>query len=113
MATNVKRTQVDGTIVIDAGATVATNKLFVVGEVVCLSKEAMVSGTPKAAFIKDIEVEYAKLSTDTVTTGIILYFDGANDRLTITAASLKKAGIAGNAAGSGVATCRLHLGVIR
>lgn len=46
----------------------------------------------------------AKLSTDVVTRGAVLYWDAGNSRLTLTASTHVVAGFAHSAAGSGVST---------
>jgi len=53
--------------------------------------------------------ELPKLSTDVVTQGATLYWDAANTRLTVTAGSLKVAGAAVTAAGSGATSVRVKL----
>jgi predicted RecA/RadA family phage recombinase len=55
----------------------------------------------------------AKLSTDVVAQGAILYWDAGNSRLTVTASTHKKAGLAAGAAGSGVSTVAVDLGQTR
>ena len=51
-----------------------------------------------------------KLSTDVVVVGAPLYWDDAESRLTVTAGSLKQAGWAVEAAGSGVSIVAVKLG---
>jgi predicted RecA/RadA family phage recombinase len=115
MAANVKREREDGTILVTNVATdKASGKLIVVGELVCMHKKAqLASATLCPVFVKGVEVLYTKLTTDAVTEGCKLYFDDTNDWLTITADSLKYAGIATAAAGTTVTTCRCHLGLKR
>lgn len=52
---------------------------------------------------------YAKLSTDVVTQGALLYFDAGNNRLTLTASTHEVAGYAFAAAGNGVTTVDVKL----
>lgn len=53
--------------------------------------------------------ELAKLSTDVVTAGAKLYWDNTNFRLTLTASTHVFAGWAYEAAGNGVALCKVEL----
>ena len=51
----------------------------------------------------------AKLSTDVVAQGDLLYWDATNSRLTTTASTHKQAGYAAAAAGAGVTTVAISL----
>lgn len=115
MAENVKRTRDDGTILVtNVAATKTAGQLIVAGSLVCLHKlDQASSATNCPVFVEGVEITYAKLSTDVVAEGAILYYDATNDRLTVTASTHKMAGTAAAAAGSGDTTCRLHLGLIR
>lgn len=115
MAANVKRTRAEGTILVTNIATAKTaGQLIVVGELVCCHKaDQAISATNCPVWVEGVEISYAKLSTDVVTEGAILYFDSTNNRLTLVAGAWKKAGVAAAAAGNGVTTVRCHLGLIR
>jgi len=115
MAANVKREREDGTILVtNVGTAKAAGKLIVVGELVCMHKNNQaISATNCPVFVKDIEILYTKLTTDLVAEGAKLYFDDTNDYLTVTAGSLKYAGLAAAAAGTTATTCRCHLGLKR
>lgn len=116
MATNIMR-EVGKPAVIEVtnvASTKTAGKLIVVGNLVCCHlHDQGVSATGCAVYIGGVEVEYAKLTTDVVTVGAVLYFDAGNDRLTLTASTHKQAGIALNAAGNGVTSCRVLLGGVR
>lgn len=115
MAANVKRTREQGTVLVTNGGTdKAAGKAIVVGELVCVLKEAaLANATNCPAWVDYVQVNYAKLTTDVVAIGATLYFDAGNDRLTLTASTHKKAGVAATAAGNGVTTVDVHLGLIR
>jgi len=115
MAANVKRTREEGTILVtNVAATKTAGQAIVVGELVCVHKKDQASGATNCpVWVEGVEVSYAKLTTDVVTEGAILYYDDTNDRMTLVAGALKKAGVAAAAAGNGVTTCRVHLGLIR
>lgn len=51
----------------------------------------------------------AKLATDVVNQGDLLYWDAANSRLTVTPGALNVAGFAAAPAGNGVATVRIKI----
>jgi predicted RecA/RadA family phage recombinase len=51
----------------------------------------------------------AKLATDVVNQGDLLYWDAANSRLTVTAGALQVAGYAAAAADNGAATVRIKI----
>ena len=118
MAANVKATlNRDGGChakVKNGGTAKVAGKLIVVGEVVALLlKDAGVNEADVPALIEDVEIEYTKLSTDDFTPGAIVYFDAGNDRLTLTASTHKKAGIASTTTVTSAATGRIWLGKIR
>lgn len=115
MAANVKREREDGTILVtNVAADKTAGQLIVVGELVCMHKADALSGATNCpVFVQDVEISYAKLTTDEVTAGAILYYDSVNDWLTLVADSLKKAGIAAAASAAPAATVRCHLGLFR
>lgn len=89
-----------------SGAGVQVGKLFGVAATDALSG-AVVQIQTEGVF------SLAKLSTDDVAAGDLLYWDAGNDRLTKTAGTGSKllAGVAVEAAGNGVATVKIKLGV--
>lgn len=117
MAANVKRTLTGGgchVMVKNINATKVAGKLIACGDVVALLlKDATANEENVPALIDDVEIEYAKLTTDDFTPGAIVYFDAGNDRLTLTASTHKKAGIACTTTAGSAPTGRIWLGKIR
>lgn len=93
--------------------TKSAGDLVVVGELVACLKAGGVNGETVTGLIGGVVIEYTKLTADDVTAGSTLYFDAGNNRLTLTASTHKKAGVALAAAGTSATTCKLILGAIR
>lgn len=72
---------------------IAAGKLVVFGEAVFQAPNAIVSGALGALQTTGV-VNYSKATGEAWTVGQILYFDATNNRLTTTASTHKKAGIA-------------------
>lgn len=90
-----------------AGA-VASGAVVVIGARIGVALANIAAGEPGALRVKGV-VELAKLGTDVVAQGALLYWDDANDRLTTTASGNTLAGYAAKAAGNGATTVWLHL----
>lgn len=75
-----------------------------------LKVDAAANATDVPAFIGGVAFTYACVTTDTTQPGTILYFDIGNDRLTTTASTHNRAGVAYNTKGSGPATVECILG---
>lgn len=111
---NVKKTYGEPKVIsVTLAATKAAGDLVVVGELIACLVTGGGSGDIVSAYIGGVEIEYTKLTADDVTSGAILYFDAGNNRLTLTASTHKKAGVAAAAAGTSATSCRLLLGEIR
>ena len=89
-------------------AAVSGGALVIMGARVGIALTDISAGSTGAVRVKGV-VEVAKLSTDAVAQGALLYWDAANSRATITAAVNTLAGYAPKAAGAGVSTVCLHL----
>lgn len=116
MAANVKITEEEGTIkVTNIAADKQSGSLIVVGELVCCHKNDQLSGALNCpVWVKGVEIEYNKIVADDVAQGAMLYYDDVEDKLSLTAGALKKAGIAAAAAPATTATkVRCHLGLFR
>lgn len=120
MAKNVVRSLSSGgrtALLTNAAAGKSSGQLFKSpgnsGIVALHKSDQLASATGCACFIGDVEVSYAKLSTDVVAVGDIVYYDDANDWLTIVAGTLKKAGVASSALGAVAGSINFLLGEIR
>jgi predicted RecA/RadA family phage recombinase len=82
------------------GANVAQGAVVVQADLVGVAKRAIAANTLGALSVRGV-FNIDKLSTDVVAAGAILYWDVANSRATITAASHKVFGRAVTAAGNG------------
>lgn len=90
------------------GSNVAAGSVVLMGEVVGVALADITANQTGPVQVSGVW-ELPKLSTDVVTQGAILYWDAANTRLTVTAGSLKVAGAAVTAAGSGATSVRVKL----
>jgi predicted RecA/RadA family phage recombinase len=104
--------QVGGTVTVTAPANVVSGDVVVVGSLVGVaafdaSQNDQVEITTEGVFT------LPKKSTDVVATGNLLYWDAVNHYLTLTAGTGSKplAGAAVAAAGNGVTTVNVKLGV--
>lgn len=91
-----------------AGSNISSGQVVVVGARVGVALAAIASGATGAVRVKGI-FTLAKLSTDVVAQGALLYWDNANTRLTTTSAGNTLAGYATVAAGNGVSTVDINL----
>lgn len=82
------------------GANVAQGAVVVQADLVGVAKRAIAANTLGALSVRGV-FNIDKLGTDVVAAGAILYWDVANSRATITAASHKVFGRAVTAAGNG------------
>lgn len=87
---------------------VANNAVVVMGVTVGVALAAIPANTPGSVGVKGIYT-LPKLSTDVVAQGAALFWDAGNTRLTTTASSHVRAGVAAAAAGSGVANVDIDL----
>lgn len=101
--------QPGGTLPFVAPYAVSSGDMFLVTNMLAVAagdaaNGAAVEGTTEGVF------SITKLSTDVVTVWAKLYWDDTNKRLTVTASTHKLAGVATEAAGSGltVVNCRLN-----
>lgn len=90
------------------GAAVPNGKMVVIGVRVGIALAAIAAGATGPLAVSDVFV-YAKLSTDVMAQGALVYYDSANDRLTTTSAGNTLAGYAAAAAGSGATTVLVQL----
>lgn len=90
------------------GAPVASGAVVVIGVRVGIAVSDIAANATGALRVKGV-VELAKLGSDVVAQGALLYWDAANSRLTTTASGNVLAGYAAQAAGNGVTTIWLHL----
>ena len=89
-------------------AAVSGGALVIMGARVGIALADIAAGTPGAVRVKGV-VEVAKLSTDAVAQGALLYWDAANSRATVTATANTLAGYAAKTVGAGVSTVWLNL----
>jgi predicted RecA/RadA family phage recombinase len=90
------------------GAAVVSGAVAVIGARIGIVVADIPAGVTGALRVKGV-VELAKLGTDNVAQGEVLYWDATNSRLTKTAGSNVLAGYAARPAGNGVTTVWLHL----
>ncbi|KQR55637.1 DUF2190 family protein [Acidovorax sp. Leaf160] len=89
-------------------AAVVSGAVAVIGARVGIVVADIPANTLGALRVKGV-VELAKLGTDVVAQGALLYWDATNSRLTTTASGNVLAGYAAKPAGNGVSTVWLHL----
>lgn len=95
-----------------AAGTIASGGVVVMGDKVGVALADASSGQQVEVAVDGV-FRLAKLSTDVVAQGAILYWDAGNSRLTVTASTHKKAGLAAEAAGNGATTVAVDLGQTR
>jgi predicted RecA/RadA family phage recombinase len=84
----------DHTVTIAAsGADIASGEMVDYGDLVAIAKGDIADGSTGAAWIKGIHT-YAKLNTEAWTAGQVVYLDEGNSRLTTTASTHNRAGVA-------------------
>lgn len=89
-------------------AAVVSGAVVVIGARIGIPVADIPAGVTGALRVKGV-AELAKLGTDVVAQGELLYWDAGNSRLTKTAGANVLAGYAARAAGNGVTTVWLHL----
>lgn len=95
-------------ITIAAVTDIASGAMVVVGARVAVAVSFIKAGeTGPGQVVGGFSI--AKLSTDVVAQGALLYFDNVNKRLTTTASGNTLAGFAMDAAGAGVATVNIKI----
>lgn len=91
-----------------AGSAVTSGQVLLIGTRIGVALAAIASGATGAVRMLGI-FTIAKLSTDVVAAGALLYWDNANSRLTVTSAGNTLAGYATAAAGNGVTTVEISI----
>lgn len=91
-----------------ATAEVSAGQVLLIGNRVGVALTAIANGATGAVRVRGV-FTIAKLSTDVVAAGDLLYWDAGNSRLTTTASTHKVAGYAFKAAGSGVTTVEISI----
>lgn len=91
-----------------SGATIAAGAAVKIGVRIGVALVDIPNGTTGAVRVDGVWT-IAKLSTDVVTVGALLYWDDTNKRLTTTSTSNTLAGYAFSAAGNGVTTVDIKL----
>ena len=87
---------------------VASGAVVVIGARVGIAVANIAAGETGSLRVKGV-AELAKLGTDVVAQGALLYWDADDFRLTTTASGNTLAGYAAKAAGNGATTAWLHL----
>lgn len=91
-----------------AGSAVSSGQVLLIGARVGVALNAIAAGATGAVAVEGV-FTIAKLGTDVVAQGALLYWDNTNSRLTTTASGNTLAGYAAKAAGSGVTTVEINL----
>lgn len=91
-----------------AGSAISSGQILLIGLRIGVALTSIANGATGAAQVKGI-FTIAKLSTDVVAQGELLYWDNTNSRLTTTSAGNTLAGYATKAAGNGVTTVEINL----
>lgn len=100
--------------VTNVAADKTAGQMIVVGNLACVHLHDQLSGATKCpVYIGGVEVEYAKLTTDDISPGAVLYYDDTNDWVTLVAGALKQCGIALTAAAATTTSVRVLLGGVR
>lgn len=86
-----------------SGSTITSGTPILVGERLGIATGDIADGTTGILAMEGV-FSIAKLSTDVVTQGALLYWDDTNKRLTLTATANTLAGYAQSAAGNGITT---------
>ena len=90
------------------GAPVASGAVVLMGKRIGIATADVAAGAKGAAAVTGVW-NVAKLATDVVAQGDLLYWDAANNRLTTTVGANTLAGYAAAAAGNGVATVSIKI----
>lgn len=91
-----------------AGANISSGQVVVVGARIGVAINDIANGATGSLQVTGVH-EIAKLSSDNVAQGAMLYWDNTNSRLTATASGNTLAGYAFAAAGSGATTIRIKI----
>ena len=91
-----------------AGANITSGQVVVMGVRVGVALAAIANGASGSVAVSGV-FALAKLSTDVVAQGALLYWDSGNSRLTTTSAGNTLAGYATAAAGNGVTTVNIKI----
>lgn len=91
-----------------AGATISSGQVLLIGKRIGVALTDIANGATGAVRMEGI-FTVAKLSTDVVAQGDLLYWDDTNHRLTKTATDNTLAGYASAAAGNGVTTVEISI----
>ena len=91
-----------------AGSAISSGQVLLIGARIGVALTAIASGAVGAVRMAGV-FTIAKLATDVVAQGALLYWDNANSRLTVTVDANVLAGYAAKAAGNGVTTVEINL----
>jgi len=91
-----------------AAAVIASGAVVLMGKRIGIAVGDMAIGETGSVSMEGV-FTVAKLSTDVVGQGDLLYWDAANSRMTTTAGALTLAGYAAAPAGSGVTTVEINI----
>lgn len=91
-----------------APGAITSGQVLVIGARIGVAQTNIASGTTGAVRMQGI-FTVAKLSTDTMAQGALLYWDNANSRLTTTVGANVLAGFASAAAGGGATTVEISI----
>jgi predicted RecA/RadA family phage recombinase len=91
-----------------AASAVSAGQVLLIGKRIGVALNPIASGATGAVAVEGV-FTIAKLSTDVVGQGDLLYWDNTNFRLTTTASGNTQAGFAAKAAGNGVTTVEISL----
>ena len=93
-----------------AGSAVSAGQVLLIGVRIGVALNAIASGATGAVRMEGV-FTIAKLSTDVMTQGALVYWDNTNSRMTLTSAGNTLAGYCFKAAGNGVTTVEVNLNV--
>jgi len=93
-----------------SGSDIASGAVVVLTDMIGIAAADIPDGESGVLLTEEV-FTLAKLSTDTITIGQIVYWDAGNSRITETASSHARAGKAYEAAGSGATTVKVKLNV--
>lgn len=91
-----------------AGANILSGAVVLVGVRVGIATTDIANGATGSLAMAGV-YQVAKLSTDVVAQGVLLYWDNTNSRMTVTASGNTLAGYAVGAAGNGVTTVNIMI----
>jgi len=91
-----------------AGSTITSGQVVLFGARIGIAQASVASGATVALRVLGIWT-VAKLSTDAMTQGALLYWDNTNSRLTTTSTGNTLAGFCATAAGAGTTTVEISI----